>query len=165
LSLVDSLFIFPKPVSTEEATMTGRAFARAKYFEGIPEIGKRRISIKLVADTASLTLLRQDNNRPLLSIPWPNIRDIKRTVADKNWIEREIALWVGMLPFMEKTGPGGYSFYGFWISFWDEEVQRDQKALIGVPTERRRDELINTLWRYRDQFHREIGGRSGPQRR
>ena len=143
----------------------GKVFAKANYSDGIPEIGKRRIVIMLAANPNSLTLLQISNNMPLLSIPWSNIREIRAGFAEKNTVENLVGFVMSSLLFIPESRFTDDSLPAFFLSYWDDDVQRERQVLISTHTEDRRDEIMNKIWLFRDEFHRNVKRSSIPRKR
>jgi hypothetical protein len=125
------------------------------YLQGHSSYGVCRINMTLWANAASLSFMERGSRQPLFSIPWTNLRDLKNGHVLKEGWRYQVAFWTPLYLVMPAET-------GIWITYWDQEVQRDQKFFVTTGDESRADRLINALWAYRDNFVRYMETQSHP---
>jgi hypothetical protein len=135
--------------------MNGERITDVTYLQGHSSLGVQRIKMTLWATTTSLSFVKKDNQQPLFSIPWTNLRKLQ-----DGHVLREG--WRNLAYFLDFTHTLGPTEIGFWIVFWDESVQRDQKVFVVTGDHSRSDKIINALWAYRDDFVRYMETQSHP---
>ena len=57
--------------------MSGAFITKATYAIGDTYLGTERIKVNLIAESTFLDVVERVTNKSLLSIPWPNIKEIK----------------------------------------------------------------------------------------
>jgi hypothetical protein len=145
--------------------MNGVLIDTVKYMEGHSDLGDETYDVKLIAFPTNLTVVNIVDDRPLFSIPWGNLENIKYGLTEKTGMAYASSFLAGMIPGVHLTNAASYHHRGIFISFSDEEIQRTQKVFLSTRTEGMAKQIMKIIMRYRDNYFRTLHRASGPTQR
>lgn len=139
--------------------------ASVRYLEGHSYLGERTINVNLVAYPSNLSIFDAADNQPLFSIPWANFSIAQTGYVEKRGLGSGGAFVLRIIPVLDLLGAADPFHDGIWVTFWDEEIQRTQNVFFATKSKRNARELMQTMYQYRDNYHRTLGKGSRPQRK
>ena len=145
--------------------MNGVLIDTVKYMEGHSDLGDDTYDVKLIAFPTNLTVVNIVDDRPLFSIPWGNLENIKYGLLEKTGLAYVGSFLAGMIPGVDLTNAASSFHRGIFILFSDEEIQRTQKVFVSTGTERKAKKTVKVITRYRDNYFRTLHRASGPTQR
>lgn len=145
--------------------MTSVLIDHVKYIEGHSELGEQTIHVTLSALPSNLTIANLDDEKPLFSIPWGNLSGVNMGPVQKRGLDAGGAFVLRAIPGLNILRAGDAHYYGIWITFWDEEIQRSQSPYFAARSDRHARQLMQKIYQHRDTYYRTIGKESKPQRK
>ena len=134
-----------------------------KYIEGYSALGDQIMPVALFALPSNLTVATVVDRKPLFSIPWDNISDIRVGYVQKRGMDAGGAFVLRSIPVLNVLRAGDAQYDGIWITFWDEEIQRSQSPYFATRSDRHAHQLIQKILQHRDTYYRTVGKESKPQ--
>lgn len=145
--------------------MQGTTIALVRYIEGHSILGNQTISVSLIGFATNLTVYRSGGNTPLFSIPWGNFQSVSYGVTYKRGLASVRSTLMSILPVLELTNASSAFHDGFTIDFWEEEIERNQHVFFAAASERKARNIVQEIYRHRDNYQRQSRAASRPERR
>lgn len=142
--------------------MDGTVIDYVKYRDGHANLGKQSLRVQIVAFPSNLTVKGLDG-KALFSVPWGNFENAHSAPVSKEGLASVGAVVLGSIPILEFFASS--FIQGFWLRYWDNDIQRQQDIFFETGSERKADQVVRKIFQYRDQYHRQTRNVSGPQRR
>jgi hypothetical protein len=144
--------------------MDGTIIDYVKYRDGHSRLGNQAISGQLIAIPSNLTF-RSSDGIGLFSVPWENLENAYQGVLRKTGLANAGSLLLGAIPVLDLFASSYY--VGFWLVYWDNEIQREQQVFfdVGFGSERRGDQAVRKIFQCRDHYFRQKRNMSSPQQR
>lgn len=145
--------------------MDGVLIDQVKYIDGHADLGRQNIRVKLVAFPTNLTIFDRESNDPLFSIPWGSFKSAWVSTLSKKGIDSVVSFVIDLVPGIGILSQAAPFYYGIYISFNDEELQRVQKVFFATGSDHKSDKVVRNIIQYRDNYYRSLNRSSGPRRR
>lgn len=141
--------------------MDGESIALVRYMEGHSDLGEQTLRVELTGHPSNLTVRRMSGSA-LFSIPWGNFGGAQEGSVYKNGLAIAGALAMRSIPLLNLTNAASSFYDGVWVSYWDEEIERNQRVFFEAGSERKARRIVLKIYQYRDQYHRTLGKASKP---
>src|SRR5215208_4325707 len=125
--------------------MDGTIIDLVKYIKGYSRLGEQTIQVALSALPASMTATKITEKEPLFSIPWGNLSEMQIGYVEKRGVEAGRAFLFRSIPVIGMFSAFDAQYDGFWVTFWDEEIQRSQNVYFATRSDRHASDVIQKI--------------------
>ncbi len=145
--------------------MGGILIDTAKYMDGHSDYGERTINVRLIAFPTNITVVYATDNIPMFSVPWGSFNYVNEGFMEKRGAASVGSLLASTIPVLDMTKAASPYHAGIYLSFSDEEIQRNQKVFFSTGTERKARKVTREIMHHRDNYFRVMRKSSGPTQR
>lgn len=144
--------------------MDGTVIDYVKYRDGHADLGKQSLRVQIIAFPSNLTVNGLDG-KAIFSVPWENFEHAYTGVVYKEGLDLWGAALFRTIPGLDLLKGSSAFIDGFWLRYWDNDIQREQQIFFDTGSERKADQVVRKIVQCRDQYYRQKKNISGPQRR
>lgn len=142
--------------------MEGRdMFGTVKYLGypiAHPRIPKSSMTVSLVAYADYLAIHSVIDSEDLVLIPWMNLKGAYVHYVRKRGFSAFLVFLMDFTPLPQNSLHTGLA-----IEYWDEHYQRDFQLFFKTGNQRKAEDLMRIIWKYRDDFMHRAGQAGRPQ--